>query len=868
MALTAMMQQYFQVKEKHEDCILFFRLGDFYEMFFSDAETASKELGLVLTGRACGLEQKAPMCGIPYHAANTYVGRLINKGYKVAICEQLEDPSMTKNIVKRDVVKIITPGTYSDPTFLEEGKNNFIMSIYVDENYSLISLCFTDISTGEFFCTDSTYNLTTIMDEISKFNPNEIILQNSKQNKLVSYIEEKFSVSFTRRDEEYFTKNAILNIKNQFINYAEKNMNKILSYGINGLLNYILETQKISLSNITQLDYYNIVDYLTIDINSRRNLELVENMREKAKKGSLLWILDKTNTAMGSRQLRKWIEQPLIKRSSIENRLGAVEELVNSQSFHGDLKVALKKVYDIERIVGKISSKSINARELLSLKNSISAIPSIKNRLKNSSSSLLIDIYENMDELEDIFEVLEASLIENPSISLKEGNIIKTGYNKSVDELRDIKLHGKEWIAALECSEREVTGIKSLKVSYNRVFGYYIEITNSNLSSVPEGRYIRKQTLSNAERYITSDLKVMEDKILGAEEKLINIEYELFSEIRNIIETHIDRIKLVSKLIAELDCICSLSEIALENHYCKPTINANGIISITEGRHAVVEKMIPRGTFITNNTLINNKDEQLLLITGPNMAGKSTYMRQVALIIIMAQIGSFVPAEAANLCICDKVFTRIGASDDLSSGKSTFMVEMWEVSNILSNATSNSLILLDEVGRGTSTYDGLSIAWSVIEYICNTKKLKSKTLFATHYHELTKLEGMVKGVKNYSVAVKEIGNEIIFLRKIIPGGADQSYGIEVAKLAGLPIKVINRSKEILKSLEENHLSYEYFNHTLKEVAVTKDDITQLNFSDIEKNNIIRELSTFDILNMTPMESMNKFYEIINKAKAL
>lgn len=571
---------------------------------------------------------------------------------------------------------------------------------------------------------------------------------------------------------------------------------------------------------------------------------------------------------MGSRQLRKWIEQPLVNRASIENRLGAVDELVNFQAFQGDLKEALKKVYDIERIVGKISSKSVNARELLSLKNSISIIPVLKKALENSSSSLLRDIYENIDELSDIFQILETSLIDNPSLSIKEGNIIKTGYNSSIDELRDIKLHGKEWISALECSEREVTGIKSLKVSYNRVFGYYIEVTNSNLSLVPEGRYIRKQTLSNAERYITSDLKVMEDKILGAEEKLINIEYELFTEIRNTIETQIDRMKVVSKLIAELDCICSLSEIALENHYCKPTINDNGIISITEGRHAVVEKMIPRGGFITNNTLINNKDEQLLLITGPNMAGKSTYMRQVALITIMAQMGSFVPAEAANLCICDKVFTRIGASDDLSSGKSTFMVEMWEVSNILKNATSDSLILLDEVGRGTSTYDGLSIAWSVIEYICTTKKLKSKTLFATHYHELTKLEGMVKGVKNYSVAVKEIGNEIIFLRKIVPGGADQSYGIEVAKLAGLPIKVISRSKEILKSLEKAHLADGHVNHALKEVSATKDDITQLDFSDIEKNNIIKELATFDILNMSPMESMNKLYEIINKAKAL
>ena len=867
MALTAMMQQYFQVKEKHEDCILFFRLGDFYEMFFSDAETASKELGLVLTGRNCGLEQKAPMCGIPYHAANTYIGKLIIKGYKVAICEQLEDPSMTKNIVKRDVIKIITPGTYSDPTFLEEDKNNFIMSIYIDENDSLISLCFTDISTGEFFCADSEYNLTTIMDEISKFNPKEIILQNNKQNKIVPYIEERFPVSFTIRDKEYFTRDAMFNIKKQFKNYTENNINEVLSCGINGLLNYILETQKISLSNITKLEHYNIVDYLTIDINSRRNLELIENIREKSKKGSLLWILDKTNTAMGSRQLRKWIEQPLINKASIESRLNAVEELINCQAFQGDLKEVLKKVYDIERIVGKISSKSVNARELLSLKNSISTIPSIKNILKNSNSSLLMDIYTNMDDLKDIYEVLEASIIDSPPISLKEGNIIKVGYKSSIDELRDIRLHGKEWIAALECSEREVTGIKSLKVSYNRVFGYYIEVTNSNLSSVPEGRYIRKQTLSNAERYITSDLKVMEDKILGAEEKLINIEYELFTEIRNIIETHIDRMKNVSKLIAELDCICSLSEIAMDNHYCKPVINDNGSISVTEGRHAVVEKMIPRGTFITNNTLINNSDEQLLLITGPNMAGKSTYMRQVALIIIMAQIGSFVPAKAANLCICDKVFTRIGASDDLSSGKSTFMVEMWEVSNILKNATNNSLILLDEVGRGTSTYDGLSIAWSVIEYICNTKKLKSKTLFATHYHELTKLEGMINGVKNYSVAVKEIGNEIIFLRKIVPGGADQSYGIEVAKLAGLPMKVINRSKEILQSLEHVNLTYEHVNQ-LKEVAVTKNNITQLEFSDIEKNNIIKEISTFDILNMTPMESMNKLYEIISRAKDL
>ncbi len=861
-----MMKQYMEIKESYKDCILFFRLGDFYEMFFDDAKIAAAELELVLTARECGLEEKAPMCGIPYHAAKSYIGRMVNKGYKIAICEQLEDPAQSKGIVKRGIIKVITPGTYMDTYFLDENQNNYIMCLYINNKRSNCALCFADISTGEFNCTDTPFNLSIILDEICKFNPREIIIQEDIDSNILESIEEVFNETFSRVDECYFSKGEEV-LKEQFkdLNLKEYKTEVIKCCG--ALLKYIQHTQKTNLSHINKFQYYNIVDYLTIDINSRRNLEIVENLRENKKKGSLLGVIDKTNTSMGGRQLRKWIEQPLIDRNRIIERLDSVEEILNNICYHEDLKEALKNIYDIERLAGKISSRSVNAKELNSLKSSIEKIPDIKVLLSNFKTDLLKNMYENLDELKDIYLLLDKAILDNPSVSLKEGNLIKEGYNHEIDRLKEAKVKGKDWIASLEASERELTKIKSLKIGYNKVFGYYIEVTKSNLNLVPEHRYIRKQTLSNAERYITPELKEMEDKILGAEEKLIYLEYNVFIEVRDKVEKEVTRMQNSARIIAELDCLTSLARVALENNYCKPEITLSDRIFIEEGRHPVVENMLSTGEFVSNDTDIDTGENQLLLITGPNMAGKSTYMRQVALITIMAQIGSFVPAKSASISICDKIFTRIGASDDLASGKSTFMVEMWEVSNILKNATNNSLILLDEVGRGTSTYDGLSIAWSVIEYICKESKLRCKTLFATHYHELTKLEGKIKGVKNYCVSVKEVENNIVFLRKIIRGGADQSYGIEVAKLAGLPEEVLTRAREILNSLENENIKENNLQEEKKErKASSKGE--QLKFLDIEKENLINEIKNIDILNMTPMEGFNKLYDIIKKVKSI
>ncbi|WP_461613325.1 DNA mismatch repair protein MutS [Clostridium sp. Marseille-QA1073] len=898
MSFTPMMRQYLEIKDKCKDSILFFRLGDFYEMFFEDAELVSKELELTLTGRDCGLENRAPMCGVPFHAAETYISRLVSKGYKVAICEQVEDPAVAKGIVKRDIIKIVTPGTYTESSFLEENKNNFLMGLYISENLS--SVCFCDISTGEFYCSDFNYDINIIIDEISKFNPKELVISNMVSEEILKEIRERFEVSISRFDEDFFSTEEE-KLQNQFKNYEELQFSESLVRGCNGLLNYIVETQKVTLSNIDTIEIYNIFDYLVIDGNSRRNLEITESLRDKTKRGSLLSVLDKTSTAMGARRLRKWIEQPLVDKKEIELRQNAIEELIKNISLQEDLDEALNDIYDIERLVGKISSKSINAKELLALKNSIEKIPRIKDLLSSFSEDLLIDIEKNLDDLKDIYELLHCSISESPAISVKEGNIIKEGYNEEIDELRNSKKCGKQWIANLESNEKKSTGIKSLKIGYNKVFGYFIEVTKSNLSLIPEGRYIRKQTLSNAERFITPELKEMEDKILGAEDKLISLEYEVFVTIREEVEKHVDRMKTSAKLISELDSLCSLCKVARDNNYIKPSINTKGILKIEDGRHPVVEKMLPINSFVGNDTLLDGKDNQMLLITGPNMAGKSTYMRQVALITLMAQIGSFIPAKSADISVCDKIFTRIGASDDLAGGKSTFMVEMWEVSNILKNATNKSLILLDEVGRGTSTYDGLSIAWAVIEYICKSSNIKCKTLFATHYHELTKLENKIKGVKNYSIAVKKVENSIIFLRKIIPGGADESYGIEVAKLAGIPNKVIDRAREILSHLEDNNNNKDittiYTENnaaiveekdlqkeiTNNEVAIDKVNVEkvvkkenkvevleeiQLGFEDIQSMNLMKEIKNIDILNMTPMEGFNKLYELIKKAKSL
>ncbi|PWX66867.1 DNA mismatch repair protein MutS [Clostridium perfringens] len=909
MKLTPMMRQYFEIKENYKDCILFFRLGDFYEMFFEDAETAARELELVLTGRDCGLEKRAPMCGIPFHASNSYIGRLVAKGYKIAICEQVEDPKVAKGIVKRDVIKVITPGTYTDSSFVEETKNNYIMTIYSDLERNRCSLAITDISTGDFLATEGELEKGVILDEISKFNPKEIILLDSLDQELIKDITLTTPALISRKPIEYFEENFEEVLNNQF-REKSNSLSLMVKKSSNALVKYILDTQKISLTNINDIEVYSLVDFMTIDLSSRRNLELTENLREKSKKGSLLWVLDKTETSMGSRMLRRWIEEPLVNKEKITLRLNAVEELFNDLSLNDSLKEALHDIYDIERILGKISNKNANAKDLIALKTSIGKIPNVKGIIENCTSSLLNDYYNNLDDLRDIYELLEKSIKEDPSLTLKDGDLIKDGFNSEIDELRLAKTNGKDWISSLENREREFTGIKSLKVGFNKVFGYYIEISKANYSSIPEGRYIRKQTLANAERFITPELKEIEEKLLGASEKLCSLEYDIFLDIRNEVENHIDRLKTTAKIIAELDCISNLAFVALENDFIKPEINEDGETKIENGRHPVVEKVIPKGEFIPNDTIINKDDNQLLIITGPNMAGKSTYMRQVAIITLMCQIGSFVPASKANISVVDKIFTRIGASDDLAGGKSTFMVEMWEVSNILKNATENSLVLLDEVGRGTSTYDGLSIAWSVIEYICKNKNLRCKTLFATHYHELTKLEGEIHGVRNYSVAVKEVDNNIIFLRKIIEGGADQSYGIEVAKLAGIPDEVINRAKEILEKLEMES-SKDNLDLALKEVNASKEDIEeasittsyevketlveedkieikeeviskaseakthkkeddqiQLDFSAIGKDNLIKELSEVDILSLNPMEAMNRLYALVKEAKNL
>jgi len=873
MGMTPMMQQYLSVKENYKDCIVFFRIGDFYEMFFEDAETASRELELVLTGKDCGLTKRAPMCGVPHHAYAIYASKLISRGYKVAIAEQLEDPALAKGLVKRDVIKVLTPGTYTDSNFLEDTKNNYIMSIYIQNGKT--AMCFADISTGEFKCTETDYDPDLIYNEISKFSPKEILIEETINLKLIKNMKERFSVSYTELEDKYFSEFAESNLKAQFSNYSEINISTLLKSCANGLLRYIMDTQKIMLTHLDEIECYNVIDFLSIDLNSRRNLELTETLRDKSKKGSLLWVLDKTSTAMGARQLRKWVEQPLIEENKIKNRLDAVEELLNSVNAHEDLKEDLRQIYDIERLAGKISSKSVNAKELLSLKNSIQNLPSIKKLMKQFKSEFLMNMEKNLDDLNDIYLLLDSAILDNPSLSVKEGNIIKDGYDSDVDELRLAKAHGKEWIASLETKEKDETGIKSLKVGYNKVFGYYIEVTKTNLNLVPEGRYIRKQTLANCERYITPELKEMEEKILGAEEKLITLEYDIFVKVRDEIEKQIDRIKLAAKILSKVDCISSFAEAARENNYCKPIIKANGEIKIKEGRHPVVEKVIPHGTFVSNDTEMDTGDNMLMLITGPNMAGKSTYMRQVALITLMAQMGCFVPASEAEISICDKIFTRIGASDDLAAGKSTFMVEMWEVSNILKNATDKSLILLDEVGRGTSTYDGLSIAWSVIEYICTNEKMKCKTLFATHYHELTKLEGIIKGLKNYSIAVKKVDDDIIFLRKIIKGGADESYGIEVAKIAGIPDDVIDRAREILKELEDDNKSEVAADKIVNKPEPAKpkkvkeeQSKLQIGFDDIEKDNLIKELKDTEILEMNPIECMNKLYAFIKKAKEI
>ena len=854
MDLSPMMRHYMKIKDQYKDELVFYRLGDFYELFFEDAKVASRELELVLTGRDCGLSERAPMCGVPFHAAENYIGRLVNKGFKVCICEQMEDPKDAKGIVKRDVVKVITPGTLINTSYLEDKKNNYILCVFVAMNQVFLSFC--DILTGEFKSTAFAFDEGSFISEISKVSPSEIILFNENKY-LEKLIKDRINALISYTDDNESNMDDILQ-------RCFSNAERIQSYGLKKvclkLINYIEYTQKSTLSHIDKIDFYSTKDFMTIDLNSKKNLELLENLRDNGKKGSLLWVLDETITSIGGRTLRKWIELPLYNEKKIRNRLDSVEELKNNVIIRGNIKEALSKIYDMERILGKICSKSVNAKELIALKNSLSNLPNLKDTIKNCTSTSLKYVYENLDLLEDINDLLEKSIMDSPTVSIKEGDIIKEGFNNEIDELRFVKRDGKDWILALEAKEREFTGIRSLKVGYNKVFGYYIEITRANYNSIPEGRYIRKQTLANAERFITEDLKNIEEKILNAESNLNTLEYDIFVSVRENIESAKDRIKKTSSIIGVLDAMFSLATVAENNNYVKPSISSNGEIVIKEGRHPVVEKILKRGDFVPNDTKIDVEENQMAIITGPNMAGKSTYMRQVALMVIMAHMGSYVPSSYASISICDKIFTRIGASDDLVGGKSTFMVEMWEVANILQNATNKSLIILDEVGRGTSTFDGLSIAWAVVEYICTKDFLKCKTLFATHYHEIIQLENSIKGVKNYSIKVKKLDNDIIFLRKIVKGGVDESYGIDVARLAGVPEEVIKRANEILKQIEKEKLS-----------LPSKDDDSAYNDKhkdkiEDEQDLILDEIRNLDIMNLTPMQALSKLYNIYEKLK--
>ena len=864
---SPMMQHYLDTKSKYKDCILFYRLGDFYEMFFEDAVNVSRELELTLTGKDCGQEERAPMCGIPYHAAETYISRLISKGYKVAICEQLEDPKQAKGIVKRDVIRVVTPGTVIEANLLEDKKNNYIMSIYKNGIYFGVTAC--DITTGDFRTTEikETNNFAALLDEISKYSPAEIVvntmLYDCKEE--IDKIKERFEVYITRLDEKEFTDNyEALSVKYKIVDDEEKNVEDISKYMLsvaatNALITYLLDTQKNNLEHINKLIVYSITKYMALDINARRNLEITEKLRDKSKKGTLLWVLDKTATSMGGRLLRRWLNNPLIDVNQINKRLDAVAELKDNIILRGDLTDALKKVYDIERLAGKISYGSANGRDLISLKSSAKQLPEIKKILSQTKSSMLAEIYSELDTLDDIYELIDKTIVDDPPISVKEGGLIKLGYDEEIDKLKTATTDGKNWIIQLEADEREKTGIKGLKVGFNKVFGYYIEVTKSNISLVPD-RYIRKQTLTNGERYITEELKNLENQILGAEEKVINLEYNVFAEVREKIEAQIERVQKSAGIVAMLDGLCSLATVAEDQNYVRPEVDGSGVIDIKDGRHPVIEKILPSGSFVQNDTYLDKNDNRLSIITGPNMAGKSTYMRQVALITLMAQIGSFVPASYARIGVVDKIFTRVGASDDLSMGQSTFMVEMMEVAQILKEATGNSLVILDEIGRGTSTYDGLSIAWAVAEYISNKEKCGAKTLFATHYHELTDLESKLEGVKNYSIAVKEKGEDIIFLRKIVKGGTDESYGVHVAKLAGVPQVVTKRANEILKSIErKNVLNNKKIEK--QEKGVADGQLTMYNYKLAE---IAHELDKIDVNELTPIDALNTLVKIKEK----
>lgn len=876
-ALTPMMQQYVETKKQYQDCILFYRLGDFYEMFYEDALTASKELEITLTGKNCGQEERAPMCGVPHHAVESYLNKLVAKGYKVAICEQVEDPKEAKGIVKREVIRIVTPGTNLNLQALEETKNNYLMSIvYISGR---IGVSISDVTTGDYFLTEVEDN-RRLLDEINKYLPSEIICNDAF---LVSGIDlddlrGRLGITiYTLEPWYYDDENCHKILKKHF------QVNTLKGLGIEdfpsgliaagGLLQYLYDTQKTSLNHFTHLYPYLNSKYMLLDSSTRRNLELTETLREKQKRGSLLWVLDKTKTAMGARTLRSYLEQPLIDKAEIEKRLDAISEFQQDYVARDEIREYLNPIYDLERLLGKISYRTANPRDLLAFRNSLEMLAPIKTVLNDFSKELLQELNARIDPLEDIYRLIDCAIVQEPPISIKEGGIIREGFDEDIDKLRQAKTEGKNWLAQLENDDRERTGIKNLKIKYNKIFGYYFEVTNSYQHLVPPD-YTRKQTLANAERYTTPQLKELEDKILNAEDKLYTLEYDAFCRIRDSIAAEMERIQTTAKAIAVLDVFASLSLVAEQNRYVRPLLNDKGIIDIREGRHPVVEKMIVNDMFIANDTYLDNAKHCISVITGPNMAGKSTYMRQAALIVLMAQLGSFVPAKSANIGIVDRIFTRVGASDDLASGQSTFMVEMNEVANILRNATPNSLLVLDEIGRGTSTFDGLSIAWAVIEHISNRRLLGAKTLFATHYHELTELEGKINNVNNYCIAVKEQGDDIVFLRKIIKGGADKSYGIQVAKLAGVPDMVIDRAREIVEQLSDNDITEKVQSITVdvkteKKKAVSYDevDLEQISlFDTVKDEDVLNELKEIDISNLTPMDAMNTLYRLQNKLK--
>ncbi len=867
MALSPMMQQYFEIKENYKDAILLFRLGDFYEMFFDDAKTVSRELELVLTGRDCGLEERAPMCGVPFHSADGYIARLVAKGYKVAICEQMEDPATAKGIVKRDVIRLITPGTVIESSMLDESKNNYLASVCSNE--SKVGLCFIDISTGEVNLTEFSENIEQrVINEMSRYNPTEIILNKEvvSFSSFAEFINKKLEASVELLIEEFELENAGAICKQHFntndLGTLSLNQRNTAVCALGAALSYLQQTQRRDLENIKNVNFYTDAKYMSLGLTAVRNLELLETMRDREKKGSLLWVLDKTKTAMGKRMLRSFIERPLYDCVEISKRLNAVDELYANTEIRENLMGAMTRVYDIERLMTRIVYNTANAKELLSLRTTLENLPTIKENLSTANCKLLKFIYDEIDELQDVCGLIEASIKDDAPFSVREGGMINDGFNKELDDLRDIVHGGKTVLARLEADEQEKTGIKKLKIGYNKVFCYYFEVLNSYKELVPD-TYIRKQTLSNCERYITEELKALETKVLGAQERIVGLEYEIFNSIRKKIAGEYLRTQRTAHALALLDVLCSFATVSVNNNYTRPDINEKGVVRIQEGRHPVVEALQKGTMFVPNDTILDCDENRMAVITGPNMAGKSTYMRQIAIIVLMAQIGCFVPAKSADIGIVDSIFTRVGASDDLASGQSTFMVEMNEVAEILKYATNNSLIILDEIGRGTSTFDGMSIARAVVEFIADKKKIGAKTLFATHYHELSELEGTVNGVKNYNIAVKKRGDDITFLRRIVRGGADGSYGIEVAKLAGIPENVIKRAKNILKSLEQNDLM-----KPRSQAEIPQEEIAeqQMSFEGNSREYIMDRLRTIDINTLTPIEAMGLLYELTDKAK--